>query len=1399
MHSLISAASLIAKDVTEVSELSGEKENGKLRLKNQEVVGYRQRYRAMWSGDRLLNGVSLDIAMCYGVSSTPLQKNLYFMKNDCFLYVCGNHLMKYDFVAKAYDCLSRKSEVPITCLNYLNKKDETLYFYGEKAHDQVPVLVIYNPKRNQKINLTHDHLPVKSQITQVELAKESKKSNLCVTLTEAHVTVWMYEKQKMLAHYELRHSMKRMAVNPRNQCAFVLCGPHYLRFWEVNLHEKQLREAANPPMSLKIERENYFLDIAYVPCKDNVCIALAVPNMIFVIVSNELRHTLQNMFIIRPIKSSSIDFDDEPDTPVVSVMNRSHVESLAVGPKSIYIGGSMGYMSVYYFEGDDMRPALLGSIRIQDNVEHILSLSATPDEQSVAVVAQSVLENQDSDTDALASLTASKLDFYVLNVARLDKNVDVYTKFFPASHHFGAVRGLSASIAKNLIASIGEDKHLRLWDYESEWQGRLAHRFFDMPQAVSLHPFGVQVAVGFRESLKVFYILYDRLSAALDIGCKNCSAVAYSSSGKYLAAANGMVIGVYNAFTLKQVYALVAHSGLISSISWEHEDTMLVTTCASGFAYCWNLLNNRSRDLECSNRQARCEQASYDYDLDLFVMLSNDNTLRVYSEHGTNLMAHDTPTDCVFTCFLLAKDLQVLVLGTDRGTVQVKLWPILELRDSEGNLMGASEVVEFYVSTKAVTQLELSYDRQFLFVSSEDGSIFVLTVRQIQEGGRQTAEVAETEVFKTKNLLSSIEVMTMNALSLIPQSQLGQSEAQIKDLEEKIRTLESDKAEELRVKDEEAAVQFKALNQQHDSAITGNRKQYQELDTQIKKEREAHAAATASLKDQHEAALLSLEAKHTQRFKDELERYDRLKDDYEELKLQYSSELEEILGFHKDTVQTVETQYKQRLTEVQEAYNKMLADMRGDGEKYETIIMQIEEEYEKEIANLRAELRSELDEERSKTMKYVSDNRKLQKTCQEASQVTSDNEQKYNELDQRFKALQHEADLTKDMMNKMKDQLEERDELIKRKEATIKELRSFNIHLQNFRFVLDQKIKTLRDERVSDEDKLVRLQDDIRDMYNELLEEFSQIQTAKEDVKTLRMKSQGYKKRNEAQLHELLETRHRLTLFQSDLAQLIRTTDKDELIFKLKDLYDKHVANADLLKVEATEGSNSQDIMTQIAQANLKNVRQEILFQNDKMKTRLVAAQKTSKRLYKERSDDILRKQHENAELIKECNDLRNDKQMLMKTISALKTDLKKANSLGVVKETKLQRKPSAVKETPFVSLKKNSTVPNLSQVVSPLELYKPPKQDARKPDFRIRSMINEMDRNRKEIVDQNANFNKLREQVSKMLVTSLQPEVRIGEGPNEESSQVEESKVSIGHQRSISQWSPPEDSLRLT
>ncbi len=50
-------------------------------------------------------------------------------------------------------------------------------------------------------------------------------------------------------------------------------------------------------------------------------------------------------------------------------------------------------------------------------------------------------------------------------------------------------------------------------------------------------------------------------------------------------------------------------------------------------------------------------------------------------------------------------------------------------------------------------------------------------------------------------------------------------------------------------------------------------------------------------------------------------------------------------------------------------------------------------------------------------------------------------------------------------------------------------MRNVNTHLENFRFVLDHKIRSLKDEKMPMEEQITNLEKHIKQMYQELLEE----------------------------------------------------------------------------------------------------------------------------------------------------------------------------------------------------------------------------------------------------------------------------------------------------------------------
>lgn len=62
-----------------------------------------------------------------------------------------------------------------------------------------------------------------------------------------------------------------------------------------------------------------------------------------------------------------------------------------------------------------------------------------------------------------------------------------------------------------------------------------------------------QVAVGFKDRIRICSLLMEGLRVLRDIPQKNCRAVAYSNGGHLLAVASGFSLVVYTSITAQQV------------------------------------------------------------------------------------------------------------------------------------------------------------------------------------------------------------------------------------------------------------------------------------------------------------------------------------------------------------------------------------------------------------------------------------------------------------------------------------------------------------------------------------------------------------------------------------------------------------------------------------------------------------------------------------------------------------------------------------------------------------------------------------------------------------------------------------------------------------------------------
>jgi WD40 repeat protein len=104
---------------------------------------------------------------------------------------------------------------------------------------------------------------------------------------------------------------------------------------------------------------------------------------------------------------------------------------------------------------------------------------------------------------------------------------------------------------------------------------------------IAVHPMGLQIAAGFKEKLKIFYLLEDEVKAAIEYVSKICLCAKYSNGGQYLAAANGNLIQIIDPYTFEIKYQLTGHPSFVRILQWNESDSMLLSVCNNGSAYGW--------------------------------------------------------------------------------------------------------------------------------------------------------------------------------------------------------------------------------------------------------------------------------------------------------------------------------------------------------------------------------------------------------------------------------------------------------------------------------------------------------------------------------------------------------------------------------------------------------------------------------------------------------------------------------------------------------------------------------------------------------------------------------------------------------------------------------------------
>ena len=101
---------------------------------------------------------------------------------------------------------------------------------------------------------------------------------------------------------------------------------------------------------------------------------------------------------------------------------------------------------------------------------------------------------------------------------------------YVSRRHAGRISGISAATRKCLIATCSDDasdSSVRIWNYKT--RKLLLHQYFpglQRPNAVSVHPSGNELIVGFDDNVRVYHILASEMKQSHQINVK-CMMLVY--------------------------------------------------------------------------------------------------------------------------------------------------------------------------------------------------------------------------------------------------------------------------------------------------------------------------------------------------------------------------------------------------------------------------------------------------------------------------------------------------------------------------------------------------------------------------------------------------------------------------------------------------------------------------------------------------------------------------------------------------------------------------------------------------------------------------------------------------------------------------------------------------------
>ncbi len=1008
-------------------------------------------------------------------ANAGVSKNLSFTNDETIAYVAGQTIVLYSLTDKRQRFLSGM-EVTDIITAYSSGPGKRLAAVAERGeHPQVHVFDLRTFRRKKTI------ISNEGSSTEFTLCCFSEDDQLLMTLSGApdwNLTVWNWQKAKLISSMQVSISgdpIYGISFSPIDVTVVCCIGKEYVKFYRTT--DKEMR----------VLQETHF------PNKTFTCMAwMRHPDDHLLIGSEEgdLLLFRAGQFVMS-LPNAPGPRDRRPCTAITTVANG-------------FIVGSAASMYFYFYDETadqalyDHQFVFVKRVDTELTAGTITNIALCPNEERVSMTT--------SDAQLLKvpitspqSLTTADITYAVCSF-----------------HGPKSIIAMDCCALKPIAITICKDFTLRIWNYQHHVPD-LIKIFPEDMYSVALHPSGLHCAVGFTDKLRVYHVLVDDLRLCVELPVKACKEVQFSYGGNLLGAANGNAIGVYDMYTGDKVADLRGHNSKVRSLKWLPNGYLL--SCGQdGAVYLWEVEGGR-RLAEYVQKGAYF--TSVTHGAGAVFVVGNDRSVRELTMPELTA-ARATDSGVLMGHTALSVDRGALFTGSvdtsKPGTLRVYSYPV------------SGEFDDYSCGSAFVTSMRLTPDEHFIMTCDDNGCLSVYELKDRKDRFQRADPTGPPE-------LTTLD--TWNDEILVPLAELEEKNATMTELHTKVEELKLHNEYQLKLKEMNYSEKLKESTDKYMQELEQAKTKLELLKEECADLGMEHEEVLRNVMERHQYNVQEMETAFQAEIMDCVNAYQQLTRDRDAQLERLEAQRRQLIVGHERYVDELTRDYEQKLDDDRNTRLQYEDDKHEVEREMAEIQNQVEDDVDTEIVRLRQQFEEKLVTSRETTLKYKGENSMMRKKFAVQQRDLEDMKEETRQLHDKEKELQNAIKMLEKEVSAHKKEIKQRDISTGEKEKKIYELKKKNQELDKFKFVLDFKIRELKQQIEPRQLEILAMREKIKEMDEELERHHKSNANLDEMIGAVRMRINDLHEETKARRTTAKQQENNISTFRSQLQMAI--------------------------------------------------------------------------------------------------------------------------------------------------------------------------------------------------------------------------------------------------------------------